>query len=99
MSLDPDEEPFQSPTFGTDGLRGRAGWAPMDPETIRRVGASLGLWLQRQGPERKRVVVGNDGRDSSLWILECLARGLRCAEVSTTDVGLCTTPSLSYTAS
>lgn len=98
MSLDPDEELFVAPTFGTDGLRGCAGVAPMDPETLRRLGAALGLWLQRQGPERKRVVIGNDGRDSALWILECLAQGFWCAETSVTDVGLCTTPALAYLA-
>ena len=28
--------------FVTDGLRGRAGEAPIDPATLRRVGAALG---------------------------------------------------------
>lgn len=99
MSSDPDHDQYVAPTFGTDGLRGRAGIAPMDPETMRRVAAALGLWLQRQGPEQKRVVIGNDGRDSANWILECLAQGLWCTEASVTDVGLCTTPSLAYLAS
>ena len=39
-------ETFQAPQFGTDGLRGRAGEAPFDPETRRRVGAALGVLLQ-----------------------------------------------------
>ena len=34
---------IEPPKFGTDGLRGRAGDAPMDPETLRRVGSALGV--------------------------------------------------------
>lgn len=85
---------IEPPKFGTDGLRARAGEAPMDPETLRRVGASLGVLLQRSGGEQKRVLVGNDGRESAGWILEALAQGLAAAEVSIGDVGLCTTPAL-----
>lgn len=84
------------PKFGTDGLRGRAGDAPMDPETLRRVGSALGVLLQRSGGEQKRVLVGNDGRESAGWILEALAQGLTAAEVAIGDVGLCTTPALAF---
>ena len=86
------------PKFGTDGLRGHAGEPPMDPETLRRVGAALGVLLQRGGTEQKRVLIGNDGRDSAVWILEALAQGLAAAEVSVGDVGLCTTPALAFLA-
>jgi phosphoglucosamine mutase len=86
------------PQFGTDGLRGRAGEAPMDPETLRRVGAALGVWLQRGGAAQKRVLVGNDGRESAPWIQEALAQGLAAAEVAVGDVGLCTTPALALLA-
>ncbi|MFK7740538.1 MAG: phosphoglucosamine mutase [Planctomycetota bacterium] len=86
-------EPF---SFGTDGLRGRAGEAPIDPETLRRVGAALGVLLQaRQGKgSQQRVLIGNDGRESAPWILDCLVQGLMGAEVSAADVGLVTTPAL-----
>ncbi len=87
---------FEIPRFGTDGIRGLAGSPPLDADTMRRIGASLGLWLQRAGPETKRVVVGNDGRDSSMWILEALAQGLAAAEVATVDIGLTSTPALSF---
>lgn len=86
------------PRFGTDGLRGRAGDPPMDPETLRRVGAALGVLLQRAGGAQKRVVVGNDGRESAPWILEALAQGLAAAEAAVSDVGLCTTPALAFLA-
>lgn len=89
---------IERPQFGTDGLRGRAGDAPMDPETLRRVGAALGVLLQRQGEAQKRVLVGNDGRESAPWILEALGQGLAAAEVAVGDVGLCTTPALAFLA-
>jgi phosphoglucosamine mutase len=82
------------PKFGTDGLRGRAGDAPMEPETLRRVGAALGVLLQRGGGDLKRVLVGNDGRESAPWILEAMSQGLAAAEVAIADLGLCTTPAL-----
>ena len=53
--------------FGTDGLRGLAGQPPMDPESLRRVGAALGVLLQHTGGAQKRVLVGNDGRESAPW--------------------------------
>lgn len=87
---------FTPPAFGTDGLRGPAGEPPMDPDTLRRVGAALGLWLQRSGPAEKRVLVGNDGRESSLWIAEALAHGLAGTEIATSDLGLCSTPALAW---
>ena len=85
---------IEPPKFGTDGLRGRAGESPMDPETLRRVGAALGVQLQRKGGAQQRVLVGNDGRESAPWILESLAQGLGAAEVAVSDLGLCTTPAL-----
>jgi phosphoglucosamine mutase len=91
-------ETFQAPQFGTDGLRGRAGEAPLDPETMRRVGAALGVLLQKSGVDEIRVVVGNDGRESAPWILESLAQGLVAAEVPVSDIGLCTTPALAFLA-
>lgn len=85
---------IEPPQFGTDGLRGRAGDVPMEPETLRRVGAALGVLLQRGGDAHNRVLVGNDGRESAPWILEALAQGLTAAEISIADLGLCTTPAL-----
>ena len=86
---------FESVTFGTDGLRGRAGEAPMEPETLRRIGSALGVLLMREGDgSQRRVLIGNDGRESSSWILDCLVQGLVAAEVSVADVGLITTPAL-----
>lgn len=84
--------------FGTDGLRGKAGEPPLDADTIRCVGAALGLWLETQGQPEKRVLLGNDGRSSAEWILQSLEQGLAAAEAQATDLGLCTTPALASVA-
>ncbi len=81
--------------FGTDGLRGRAGEAPIEPETLRRVGAALGVLLQREGDgSQRRVLLGDDGRESAPWIQDALVQGLMGAEVSAASVGVVTTPAL-----
>lgn len=86
---------FEPVTFGTDGLRGRAGEAPMDPETLQRIGSALGVLLMREGDgSQRRVLIGNDGRESSNWILDSLVQGVMAADVSVNDVGLVTTPAL-----
>lgn len=92
-----NDEPVQI-RFGTDGLRARAGEPPIDPDSLRATGAALGVLLQKGGGERKRVLCGNDGRESAPWILDSLSQGLAAAEVSTADVGLCTTPALAFLA-
>jgi phosphoglucosamine mutase len=80
--------------FGTDGLRGEWGKPPLEPATLRRVAAAIGVWLQGAGPEHKRVLLGHDGRASAPAILQILADGLAATEVSCIDVGLVTTPAL-----
>jgi len=82
------------PRFGTDGLRGEWGKPPLDPPTLRRVAAAFGVWLQGFGPDRKRILLGHDGRRSGPLIAQILANGLAAAEVSCVDVGLVTTPAL-----
>jgi len=84
--------------FGTDGLRGLAGAAPLDATTLRRVGSALGVWLETLGKVDKRVLLGNDGRSSASWIAEALAQGLAAADAHCVDVGLCTTPALAFLA-
>lgn len=87
--------PTPSVQFGTDGLRGRAGDAPIEPETLRRVGAALGVLLQRDGDgSQRRVLFGDDGRESSPWILDAIVQGLMAAEVSAASAGVVTTPAL-----
>ncbi len=60
--------------FGTDGIRGTANVAPMDPETALRVGLAAGRVFTR-GVHRHRVVIGKDTRLSGYMIEPALVAG------------------------
>jgi len=88
--------------FGTDGIRGKAGSAPLVPETIARVGAALvrafngdsgsGLWAPH------RFVIGRDTRESGTWIQQELARGLTAEGATVVSAGVIPTPAIAYLA-
>jgi phosphomannomutase len=58
--------------FGTDGIRGVAGVAPLDHKTAQAVGAALGHWVLESKPAHARVpsqvVIGMDTRESGPWL-------------------------------
>ena len=60
--------------FGTDGIRGVAGNAPLDPGTVTALGIALGIDLKRQGSALP-VLVGMDTRESGPAIAAQLADG------------------------
>ena len=82
--------------FGTDGIRGVAGEPPLDPSTVFLIGKSLGDHLRVSHAEPLRIVIGEDTRESSRWIGETLAAGLRESGVEATTPGVVTTPGLAY---
>lgn len=79
--------------FGTDGIRGVAGEYPLDKKTVYAVGRALGDHLPA-GP--RRVVIGQDTRESSGWIADTLAAGLRDSGVETASAGVVPTPAIAY---
>jgi phosphoglucosamine mutase len=81
--------------FGTDGIRSVAGEYPLDRKTVHAVGRALGHHLP-DGP--KRVILGQDTRESSAWIADTLASGLREAGVQTESAGVVPTPAVAYLA-
>jgi phosphoglucosamine mutase len=81
--------------FGTDGIRGVAGVAPLDAKTVFATGLALGHSVPRMAAER-RVLVGRDTRESSPWIAAVLAEGLRQAGVSVESAGVITTPAVAF---
>lgn len=81
--------------FGTDGIRGVAGEYPLDKKTVYAVGRALGDHLP-QGP--RRVVTGQDTRESSAWIADMLHAGLRDSGVEVASAGVITTPGIAYLA-
>lgn len=83
--------------FGTDGIRGIAGEAPLDATTIFATGLALGHSVARIAAER-RVILGRDTRVSSPWIAAVLAAGLREAGVAVESAGVITTPAVAFLA-
>jgi len=81
--------------FGTDGIRGIAGEFPLDKKTVYVAGRALGDHLPA-GP--RRVVLGQDTRESSAWIADLLAAGLRDSGVETASAGVVPTPAIAYLA-
>ena len=81
--------------FGTDGIRGEAGVAPLDPPSVRRFGAALATTLG--GPARApRVVLGRDTRESGPWLSAAVAAGIASRGGSSVDAGVITTPGLAF---
>ncbi len=83
--------------FGTDGIRGIAGEAPLDPATIFATGLALGHTLRKtvSGP---KLILGRDTRESSPWIAATLAAGLREAGAHIESAGVITTPAIALLA-
>jgi phosphoglucosamine mutase len=77
--------------FGTDGIRGTAGVAPLDHATVRRVGGALA----RSKPAA-RVLIGRDTRESGSWIEEELTRGLVSQGATVVSAGVMPTPAIAY---
>jgi phosphoglucosamine mutase len=85
--------------FGTDGIRGKAGSAPLVPETVARVGAALVKTMVANDPShRLRYVIGRDTRESGTWIEDELARGLSAEGASVVSAGVVPTPAVAYLA-
>ncbi len=81
--------------FGTDGIRGVAGEYPLNPATVFAIGRALGARLKRSDANA-RVVFGQDTRESSAWIAETIAHGLRQSGVGFASAGVLTTPGVAY---
>ncbi len=81
--------------FGTDGVRGKAGDAPLDSATVRRIGAALVRALAGDAAGR-RLLVGRDTRESGGWIEQDLADGIRSQGATLTSAGVIPTPAIAY---
>ncbi|MCI0624572.1 MAG: phosphoglucosamine mutase [Acidobacteria bacterium] len=82
--------------FGTDGIRSVAGEAPLDKETLGRIGWALVEKWQQAGTE-PRIIVGRDTRASGEWITAALVQALTNSGIdAATDVGVISTPGLAY---
>jgi phosphoglucosamine mutase len=83
--------------FGTDGMRGIAGQAPLDATTVFAAGLALGHSLRKTAAAPK-VILGRDTRESSPWIAATLAAGLRQAGARVESAGVVPTPAVAFLA-
>ena len=88
--------------FGTDGIRGIAGTAPLDTTTVYAVGLALAHQLRpgalQTGMIGPRVILGRDTRESSPWITAMLAAGLRAGGAEVESAGIVPTPAIAHLA-
>jgi phosphoglucosamine mutase len=87
--------------FGTDGVRGRVGQAPITPEFVMKLGYGAGKVLSRADvapPHRNRpaVLIGKDTRISGYMLESALESGLSAAGVDTLLVGPMPTPAVAF---
>jgi len=80
--------------FGTDGIRGRVGIAPMTPDFVLRLGWAAGRVLGRA--PGARVVIGKDTRRSGYVFESALEAGLAAAGVEVDLLGPLPTPGVAY---
>ena len=86
---------FQDRIFGTDGVRGRANYSPMNVETALALGRAAGkIFHSREG--KRRVVIGKDTRLSCYMFENALISGLCSMGVDTLMVGPFPTPGVAF---
>lgn len=84
--------------FGTDGIRGQVGVAPITPDFVLKLGWALGSVLQRHNPNKDdvKVVIGKDTRISGYMFEAALEAGLSAAGVNILLLGPMPTPAIAY---
>lgn len=80
--------------FGTDGVRGVAG-VELTSNLAMEIGRAAAYVLTRN-KDNVKVIIGNDGRESSDMLVAALKAGLYSLGVSVLDVQLIPTPAISY---
>ena len=73
--------------FGTDGIRGRVGKAPMTPEFVAALGAAAGKFFAKGKPGGK-ILVARDTRGSGPELEAALAAGIESAGLTVLRVGV-----------
>ncbi|HEX7688777.1 MAG TPA: phosphoglucosamine mutase [Burkholderiaceae bacterium] len=81
--------------FGTDGIRGTVGTAPITADFMLRLGHAVGRVLRRNAP-RATVLIGKDTRVSGYMIESALEAGFASAGVDVLLTGPLPTPGVAY---
>ena len=80
--------------FGTDGIRGRVGEAPVTADFMLRLGRAAGKVLA--GGDSRSVVIGKDTRISGYMFESALEAGLAAAGANVALLGPMPTPAIAY---
>jgi phosphoglucosamine mutase len=80
--------------FGTDGIRGKVGENPINPEFVMKLGWAAGIVLAGQGTNK--VLIGKDTRISGYMLESALEAGLSAAGISIGLLGPMPTPAIAY---
>lgn len=80
--------------FGTDGVRGLVGQAPITPDFVLKLGWAAGRVLSKQGT--KKVIIGKDTRISGYMLESALEAGLAAAGLQAAFTGPMPTPAVAY---
>ncbi len=80
--------------FGTDGIRGQVGIAPITPDFVLKLGWAVGRVLGSDG--RNRVLIGKDTRISGYMFESALEAGLSAAGMHIRLLGPMPTPGIAY---
>ena len=81
--------------FGTDGIRGTVGKAPITADFMLKLGWAAGQVLRRD-KGRTRVLIGKDTRISGYMFESALEAGLSAAGVDVSLLGPMPTPGIAY---
>jgi len=81
--------------FGTDGIRGTVGQAPITPDFILRLAHAVGRVLKRY-EARPTVLIGKDTRISGYMLESALESGFNSAGVDVVLLGPLPTPGVAY---
>ncbi len=84
--------------FGTDGVRGRVGVAPITPDFVMRLGYAAGRVLTQSGSASGKPVglIGKDTRISGYMLEAALEAGFSAAGVDVMLAGPMPTPAVAY---
>ena len=80
--------------FGTDGIRGKVGKAPMTADFVLKLGWAAGRVLAKQG--KGKAVIGKDTRISGYMYESALEAGLAAAGIDCLLTGPMPTPGIAY---
>ena len=81
--------------FGTDGIRGTVGQAPITPDFVLRLAHAVGRVLKRS-EDKPVVLIGKDTRISGYMLESALESGFNSAGVEVVLLGPLPTPGVAY---